>query len=102
MRHDIPLDRFFQPSTDSGSDPVPLTIRVDKQPVKIACCIDISKADDPFPIDCDQSIVFFKGPTPFFQIDSPRCPRVQLLLRIVFCIDRMDRVIKKIGRLLTV
>ena len=64
------------------------------QPVQVAGGIHIPEAGDDAVFHGDQRKMLCQGTVPCFQVHGSRGPGIQLLLRVILCVDRMHGIEK--------
>ena len=85
---------LFQNIADPGGDSPPLAVFVDIQAVQIAGVVHVPEADDSAVLHSNDCAVGKKRGIPDGQVNLPGCPSIQLLGRVILCIDCVYRVIK--------
>ena len=87
-------NRRLQPVAEDRGNAFSLEIPVDVQPVQVSGGIHVSKSGNNAVFLSHQSKMRRQRAVPRFQVYGSCGPCVQLLLGVILCVDRVDRIIK--------
>ena len=102
LRDNVPLNGGLQLVAKRRRNPTPQKPRVDVQTVKIARRRHVPEPHDTSPLFRHHREMFPERAILRREIHPPRRPRIQLRLRVIPRIDRMDRVVEEFRQRLAV